>query len=341
MEVQEQSDLRENLEAVKRASEHSADLTRQLLAFARQQTVDPVVIDLNDTVTEVLGMLKRLIGENINVIWIPDAESARIKVDPAQVSQVLANLCVNARDAIDGDGTITIKTMDASFDESYVHDHPDSETGDYVMLAITDDGCGMEKEVRDHIFEPFFTTRDIGKGTGLGLATVYGIVRQNDGFINVYSEPGVGTTFKIYLPISVEDTTSRQESSINLPKSHGETVLLVEDDATIIKVGIKMLESLGYKVIAAHTPEEALEVAETMLGQVSLLLTDVVMPHMNGYELATKLQELKPEMKCLFMSGYTSNVITHNGVLDEGLNFMPKPFSVEDLAEKVRDVLDS
>lgn len=341
METSGQNDLRENLEAVKRAGEHSADLTRQLLAFARQQTVDPVIIDLNETVSDILGMLKRLIGENIDVVWESQAEKATIKVDPAQVSQVLANLCVNARDAIDGVGTITIQTRDVRFDEAYVHEHPGFEEGEYILLAVSDDGCGMNEEVREHIFEPFFTTRPIGEGTGLGLATVYGIIRQNDGFVNVYSEPGVGTTFKIYLPLAAGETATKPASMPAMPQGHGETVLLVEDELTIIKVGIKMLESLGYKVIAADNPDRALEIAQTSIEEISLLVTDVVMPGMNGYELATRLQELKPAMRCLFMSGYTSNVITHNGVLDEGLNFMPKPFSIEELADKVRSVLDA
>ncbi|MBK5225486.1 MAG: PAS domain S-box protein [Thermoleophilia bacterium] len=344
MEVPEGSkgnSLRENLEAVQRAGEHSADLTRQLLAFARQQTVETRLVDLNDTVADILSMLKRLIGEDINVSWLPEAEAATIKVDPAQVYQVLANLCINAREAIEGVGNVTIETHNISFDSAYVEDHAGFETGDYVMLEVSDDGCGMDKEVRDHLFEPFYTTRAFGKGTGLGLATVYGIVKQNDGFINVYSEPGEGTTFKIYLSLAVGKPAGREEAPVQLPRGHGETVLLVEDDVDILKLGTEILERMGYRVIAAATPDEAIDKAQKQIGEIALLVTDVVMPQMNGHDLATRLQELKPELKCLYMSGYTADVITNHGVLDEGLNFMQKPFSIEDVAAKVRHLLDS
>ena len=332
------ADLREILTAAQR----STDITRQLLAFASQQTIAPTVLDLNDTVKSMIKMLRRLIGEDIDLVWSPEPELWPLKIDPSQIDQILANLCINARDAIAGVGKVTIETHNAGFDDAYCADHPGFVPGAYVSLVVSDDGGGIAPESRDKIFEPFFTTKGLGKGTGLGLATVYGIVKQNNGFIDVYSEPEEGTTIKIYLPRytgpNVEAGRARAEK---LRTSRGETVLIVEDDGSILKLGKVMLESLGYTVLAASTPGEAVALAETYAGRIHLLITDVVMPEMNGRELSEQLLRSCPHLKVLFMSGYTADVIAHRGVLEEGVHFIPKPFSKNDLAVKVRDTLDS
>ena len=279
--------LQDDLKAIKRAAQRSADLVRQLLAFARKQTVAPIILDFNATVSGMLKMLRRLIGEDIDLVWMPAAGLWPVKIDPSQIDQLLANLCVNARDAIAGVGKITIETENTAFDEAYCAVHPGFTCGEYVMLAMSDDGCGMNKEVLDHLFEPFFTTKEVGKGTGLGLATVYGIVKQNEGFINVYSEPDKGTTFKIYLPRFVgEAVVPTAISKAETPKGHGEMVLLVEDEAVILNVGRTMLERLGYTVLTASTPGEALRQTEAHAAEIRLLITDVIMPEMNGRELA-------------------------------------------------------
>jgi PAS domain S-box-containing protein len=333
--------LRANLEEIRNAAQRSADLTRQLLAFARQQTVDPRIVDLNATVNGMLKMLRRLIGEDIDLAWLPLPDLWSIKIDPSQVDQVLANLCVNARDAIRSVGKITIETRNVSFDESYCRDHPDFIPGEYVMLAVSDDGEGMSKEVLDHIFEPFFTTKELGRGTGLGLSMVYGIVKQNKGFINVYSEPGKGTSFKIYFSrIPSGSDVSRSAPKAGTLPGGGETVLLVEDERVLLDLGQTMLRRLGYAVLAASTPEKALQLAENHQGRIRLLITDVVLPGMNGRDLAVRIRASNPGLKCLFMSGYTANVIAHKGVLEEGLCFLQKPFSLQVLAVKVREALD-
>jgi len=264
-----------------------------------------------------------------------------VKIDPTQIDQILANLCINARDAITGVGKVDIETANIAIDEAYCAFHLGFVCGDYVMLAVSDDGCGMNKEVLDHIFEPFFTTKDMGKGTGLGLATLYGIVKQNNGFINVYSEPDKGTTFKIYLPRFVgEFMEPAAERTAETPKGHGETMLLVEDEPVILDVSREMLEQLGYVVMIASTPGEALCIARDHAAEIQMLITDVVMPEMNGRDLANLIGDIKPGLKCLFISGYTANVIAHHGILDPGIHFIQKPFSMEHLAAKVREVLD-
>ncbi len=329
-----------NLQEIQKAAQHSADLTRQLLAFARRQTIAPKILDLNDCVMGMLKMLQRLIGENIDLVWMPGADIWPGKIDPAQIDQLLANLCVNARDAIAGVGKVTIETENIAFDEAYCTIHKGFICGEYVMLAISDNGCGISNEVLDHLFEPFFTTKEVGKGTGLGLATVFGIVKQNEGFINVYSEPSDGTTFKIYLPRFVgEVIVPTSESTSERPKGSGETVLLVEDEAAILHVGKAMLEELGYKVLTASTPGEGLSQLKAHIADIQLLITDVVMPEMNGRELAKLIRDIKPGLKCLFTSGYTANVIAHHGVLDTGVCFLQKPFSMNDLAYKVLEAL--
>jgi PAS domain S-box-containing protein len=333
--------LFEDLKEIKKAAQRSADLTRQLLAFARKQTVSPKVLDLNETVAGLFKMLRRLIGEDIDLAWLPGQGLWQVKIDPTQVDQILANLVVNARDAIDGVGKITIETDNATLDEEYCLDHMGFVPGDYVMLSISDNGCGMAQEVREHLFEPFFTTKEVGQGTGLGLATIYGIVKQNGGFIYVYSEPEEGTTFKIYLPrhIGKAGAVGRGVMTEALPQGR-ETILLVEDEPANLQLGKRMLEHMGYRVLAAGTPGAALRLAEEHAGEIHLLLTDVVMPEMNGRDLARRLISLYPDIKRLFMSGYTANVIAHHGVLDEGVHFIQKPFSRAELSQKVREALD-
>jgi PAS domain S-box-containing protein len=339
--VEPQQEIHEDLNEIRSAALRSADLTRQLLAFARRQTVSPKILDLNDTIEGMLRMLKRLIGEDIDLTWLPAPGVWPVMIDPAQIDQILANLCVNARDAIDDVGKITIETGNTIFNESYCADHLGFIMGEYALLALSDDGSGIARETLMHIFEPFFTTKRPGEGTGLGLATVYGIVKQNNGFINVYSEPGRGTTFKIYLPrFQGEVVEVKREEVLEIPQAKGETVLIVEDEPSILAMGKRMLESLGYTVLVAHSPDEALGEAAGRQGAIHLLLTDVVMPEMNGRELAERLMALEPELQCLFMSGYTANVIARHGVLKEGVQFIQKPFSKKDLAVKVRQVLD-
>ena len=329
-----------DLEEILEAAQHSAEVTRQLLAFARKQTIMPVVLDLNKSVESLLKMLRRLIGENIDLAWMPEEELSQIKMDPGQIDQILANLCVNAKDAISEVAKVTIETGNALFDETYCADHFGFVTGEYVLLAVSDDGCGMDKETLDQIFEPFFTSKGVGMGTGLGLSTVYGIVKQNNGFINVYSEQGKGTTFRIYLPIYVGHAVdTRLEVADEIPKGCGETILVVEDEPAILATCKVLLEKLGYRVLAADTPGKAFTLAGKHTGKIDLLITDVVMPEMNGRVLADRLQPLHPGIKILFMSGYTSNVMAHQGVLNEDMNFIQKPFSMKNLAVKVRDAL--
>ncbi|WP_319585661.1 PAS domain S-box protein [uncultured Desulfobulbus sp.] len=332
--------LHTDLEIIITAAKRSAAITRQLLAFARKQTIVPVVLDLNKTVESMLDMLRRLIGEDIDLAWLPKANLGSIKMDPTQVDQILANLCVNARDAVTGIGKITIETRNAVFDAAYCADHFGFVEGAYALLAVSDDGCGMNKEVLDHIFDPFFTTKGEGQGTGLGLSTVYGIVKQNNGFINVYSEPGKGTTIKIYLPQHLDNAViTWQSKALDIPLGQGETVLVVEDEPALLMMAQTMLRKLGYQVLAAGTPGAAIELAKEHESEIHLLLTDVVMPEMNGRDLAEWLQTLYPGMKILFMSGYTAEVIAHRGVLKAGVNFIQKPFATKDLAIKIREVL--
>ncbi|ABW69071.1 PAS domain S-box protein [Desulfosudis oleivorans] len=330
------NDLTEILDAARRSS----DITRQLLAFARRQTIAPRTIDLNETVEGMLKMLRRLIGEDIDLAWEPSSGLWLVNMDPAQVDQVLANLLVNARDAIDGVGRVTIETDNAVLDEAYCADRPGFVPGEFVLLAVSDSGCGMDKNTMDNLFEPFFTTKTVGKGTGLGLATVYGIVRQNEGFITVHSEPGQGTTFKIYLPRHVGDAVFEPLfTEPETPLGTGQTVLVVEDEEAILRLADKMLTGMGYTVLTAPGPAAALELAKQHTGPIDLLITDVVMPEMNGRDLAKKLREGYPDLRVLFMSGYTANVIAHRGILDRGVQFIQKPFNKSDLARKVREAL--
>ena len=329
-------DLQEILKAAKR----SVDLTRQLLAFARQQTVSPKVLNLNETVEGMLKMLKRLIGEDIDLKWKPDNDLWKVKVDPVQIDQILANLCVNARDAIADVGMVVIETGNTVFDKNYCEEHIGSEPGNYVMIAVSDTGCGMDKNTIKNIFEPFYTTKELGEGTGLGLSMVYGAVKQNKGFINVYSEPDKGTTIKIYLP---QHTTNKKtmESKEGVGEIVGGkgNILFVEDEPKYLEIGKMLLQKLGYRVLAAGTTDEAVNLARKHAGEIDLLITDVIMPKMNGRDLVKKVLTIDPNMKYIYMSGYTANFISHHGVLEEGINFIQKPFSLSDLAAKVREVL--
>jgi len=326
---------------IRGAAQRSANLTRQLLAFARKQTAAPEVLDPNEVIANMLQMLRRLIGEDIDLAWLPGTDLGLVKMDAAQVDQILVNLCVNARDAISVFGRVTIETDNVTFDEEYCNEHQGFLPGRYVMIAVSDDGVGMDKETVANIFEPYFSTKQTGKGTGLGLSTVYGIVKQNKGFIDVYSEPGRGTTFKIYLSRHEREGIARAVHTEPMNRQGGkETVLLVEDEVMILDLTIEMLDSLGYHVISASNPEDALLIARNSSQPIDLLITDVVMPGKNGRELAEELSAIFPDMKILYISGYTANVIAHHGVLHEGILMLSKPFSVNELALKVRQAID-
>ncbi len=333
--------LHADLEEIRKAAQRSVDLTRQLLAFARKQTIAPKVLDLNETVEGILKMLRRVIGEDIALDWKPGQGLWPVKMDPAQIDQMLANLCVNARDAIAGVGKITAETRNTVLDEEYYAQQADFTTGEYVMLIVNDDGCGMDSKTLLLLFEPFFTTKKMGKGTGLGLATVYGAVKQNNGFINVYSELGRGTAFTIYLPRHAARTEPlpKQAPVQTVPCGH-ETILLVEDEPAILKMTTIMLERQGYTVLAASCPAEAISLAREHAGRIDLIMTDVIMPDMNGCDLAKNISSICPSLKRLFMSGYTADIIAQHGALDEGEHFIHKPFSLKALAEKLRESLE-
>ena len=334
--------VRGDLEEIRAAARRAAGLTRQLLAFARRQVVTPKVLDLNATVEASLGMLRRLIGGNIELIWLPSADAGRVRVDPSQVDQVLTNLAANARDAIDGVGRVTIRTGLATLGASERPRHENVVPGPHAVLEVTDSGHGMGSDTVAHIFEPFFTTKPVGRGTGLGLATVYGIVKQNDGAIEVDSEVGRGTTVRIFLPrVEADVTGATTDMAAGSQQPGQETVLLVEDESAVLRLSKIVLERFGYKVLTAGTPSEAIHLFQTHEGRVHLLVTDVVMPEMNGRELAARLRETRPELKALFVSGYSASALAPRGVLDEGVHFLQKPFSLEDLASSVREALDA
>jgi CheY-like chemotaxis protein len=339
--IEDTQPLYKDLQEIRKAAERSANLTRQLLAFARKQTVMLRALDMNETVEGMLKMIRRLIGEDIELVWLPDSVLLPVRMDPGQIDQILANLCINARDAIDGVGKITIETGSAVFDEAICYHHMDFIPGDFVMLSVSDNGCGMDRETLDKLFEPFFTTKGVGKGTGLGLSTVYGIVKQNGGFINVYSERDRGTTFRIYLPRHTDKAKQIPNDDKQMHRPGSEVVLLVEDEPAILEMANMMLERMGYRVLSTGTPSQAISMARSFVGDIHLLMTDVVMPEMNGRDLAKNILSVYPDIKRLFMSGYTADVIAHQGVLDEGVHFIQKPFTMDDLAAKLREVLDS
>ena len=332
--------LRRDLTEIKQAGERAADLTRQLLAFSRQQVSSPRVLDLNKVIAGVESMLRRLLGADVEVRSLPAADLFLCKIDPGQVEQVLMNLVVNARDAMPEGGAIVIETGNALLDEAYVGEHPEASVGPHVVLAVSDTGMGMDHETLARIFEPFFTTKAMGVGTGLGLATVYGIVKQAGGCVWVYSEPGKGTTFKVYLPRAQGDETQASPAPAEVSDLRGtETVLLVEDEEGVRRVMHGILARAGYHVIDASNGGEALLVCEQHGAKIALLLTDVVMPRLNGRKLAERLLQIRPELKVLYMSGYTENAIVHHGVLDSGIEFLAKPVTPDALLRKVREVL--
>lgn len=332
--------LHADLKEIRKAAGRSADITRQLLAFARQQSIEPRVLDLNETVGGMMKMLRRVIGEDIELAWTPGAAALPVLMDPSQIDQILANLCVNARDAIQGVGRITVEADKVDIDEAYCVRHAGLTPGSFVCLSVSDNGCGMDPDTLASIFEPFFTTKGLGYGTGLGLSTVYGIVKQNRGFLNVYSEPGVGTTFRIYLPRHAETPpAAAEEAQAPVAARGGETVLVVEDDPAILELVGRILGKLGYAVLSAPGPREALDLGRRHEGTIDLLLTDIIMPEMNGRELTERLRAERPGLEVLYMSGYTANVIAHSGVIEDGVNFIAKPFTIGDLALRVRKVL--
>ena len=331
-----------SIQEINKAGERSANLTRQLLAFARKQTIMPEVLNLNVTIESMLKLLKRLIGENIKPIWKPAANLWKVKMDPSQIDQILANLLVNARDAIAGVGEVTITTGNENVDGAFCRTHQDSAPGKYVLLSVGDNGCGMDEKTLGQIFEPFFTTKKEGEGTGLGLATVFGIVKQNSGFINVYSEPGKGTTFKIYLPLhEPEDADSGENTGKQEIFTGHETILLVEDETALLVFAKIQLERLGYTVLDADSPAQAVRIAAEYKGDIHLLMTDVVMPEMSGRDLKGRIGAMRAGIKCLFMSGYTADLVSDKGVLNEGIHFLQKPFTTETLSAKLHEALSS
>jgi two-component system cell cycle sensor histidine kinase/response regulator CckA len=310
------------------------------LAFSRKQVLQPKVLDLNTVVAGAEKLLQRLIGEDIELLVVLKPALGRIEADAGQLEQIIMNLAVNARDAMPPGGKLTIETSNVDVDEEYAAQHPSTRTGPHVMLSVTDTGCGMDAKTKAHIFEPFFTTKEFGKGTGLGLSTVYGIVKQSGGSVWVYSEVGIGTTFKIYLPCvsSVLEIAPPSDKPDKIERG-SQTILIVEDEAALLEVTHQSLDAVGYTVLAALGPVEAIRISEGYLGPIHLMVTDVIMPGMSGAQLASRLSVARPEMKVLYVSGYTDDTIVRHGVLDPGLAFLQKPFSPKTLARKVGEVL--
>jgi PAS domain S-box-containing protein len=341
MQLQSEDPLRRNIEEIKKAGERAAALTRQLLAFSRKQVLQPKILDLNSLVSEMEKMLRRLIGEDIDLQTVLNPELGSIKADPGQIEQVIMNLAVNARDAMAQGGKLTIETENVYLDEEFAEQHIAVSPGPYIVLAVNDTGTGMDEQTQARIFEPFFTTKEMGKGTGLGLSTVYGIIRQSGGNIWVSSEVGRGTTFKVYLPRfeeGAEEFKRKPEAQDALQGT--ETILLAEDEDVVRKLSGRVLTMYGYQVLEAANGEAALRICERYEKPIHLLISDVIMPGMNGCDLADQLRHLRPTMKMLLMSGYTNNAIIHQRIFDEGINFIQKPFAPNALAQKVREVLD-
>jgi two-component system, cell cycle sensor histidine kinase and response regulator CckA len=336
------SRLAESTTQIKSAADRASAITRQLLAFSRKTVLSPRVINLNDTVLNLDSMLRRLIGEDIEVFTVPANDLGSVQADPSQIEQVVMNLALNARDAMPHGGKLTLETSNVALDRTYVREHQAVEPGRYVMLAVSDTGEGMSGETQARIFEPFYTTKEVGKGTGLGLSMVYGIVKQSGGYIWVYSEPGRGSTFKIYFPRvdQAPEVLGGEKQTKNVQRGT-ETILLVEDDEQLRQLSSSVLAHCGYNVLVASSPEEGLKICQDNSKDIRLMVTDVVMPRINGRQLAEQILKLKPEMKVLYISGYTNNAIVHYGVLDPGLWFLPKPFTLSALVAKVREVLDT
>jgi len=331
--------LRRHVDLIETAAAQGARLTGQLLAFSRKQTLQPSTLNLNDILAQMHDMLRRLIGEEIELVVAPGPELGHVRADPSQIEQVILNLAVNARDAMPNGGRLRLETANVKLDEAFVRHHPGSRPGAYVQLAVTDTGVGMDAEIRSHLFEPFFTTKGLGKGTGLGLATVYGIVKQSGGYIAVQSQPGRGSTFTVYLPRS-EAPLEAPPAWTTAPAGGAETVLLVEDEASVRDLVCEMLVATGYTVLGARHGGEALVVADQHAGPIHLLLSDIVMPHMGGRELARRLRRARPTLKVLYMSGYLGDATPPEG-LEQGMQLLAKPFTAEALARKLREVLDA
>lgn len=326
---------------ISKAAKRSANITRQLLAFARKQAVTPEILDLNKTLDGMLMMLRRLIGENIELVWTPGKNLEQIKIDPSQLDQILVNLCINARDAIETTGKIIIETGADTFDKTLCSSNAQFMPGDFVHLSVSDTGCGIAKENLPLLFEPFFSTKDVGKGTGLGLATIYGIVKQNNGFIDVHSEPGRGSQFTIYLPIhhGIDDRYSQDGDQAEAVSCGKNTILLVEDEISLLKTTSTILKQHGYTVLSASTPGEALRLADSYCGRIDLLISDIVMPDMNGNQLVKKLSAIFPNLRSILTSGYTAEIIARQGIIEQGVLFLPKPYSIRDLAAKIEKTL--
>ncbi len=333
---------RKDIEEIQKAGERAALLTCQLLTFSRKQVLQPIVLDLNAVVVAAEKMLRRLIGENIELLVLLSPDVCRVKADPGQLEQIIMNLAVNSRDAMPAGGKLTFETSNVELDEKYAALHASTRPGLHAMLAVTDTGCGMDAKTKAHIFEPFFTTKDFGKGTGLGLATVFGIVKQSGGSVWVYTEPGIGTTFKIYLPCA-DSACEIASPSYKVEKvgRGSRTILVVEDDVALLQVTHRSLEEVGYAILAARSPVEAIQISASHQGPIHLMVTDVIMPGLSGPQLASQISALRPEMKVLYVSGYTDDTIVHHGVLEPGLAFLQKPFSPKALARKVGEVLAS
>jgi two-component system cell cycle sensor histidine kinase/response regulator CckA len=332
--------LRGYAEEILKAADRAGALTNQLLAFSRRQIMQPRVINVNAVMIQTQKMLQRLIGEDVDLVLKLGTNVRNIKADPGHVEQAVVNLAVNARDAMPLGGQLTIETANVVLDENYAKTHMGVKPGDFTMIAVSDTGHGMDAETRRHIFEPFFTTKEKGKGTGLGLATVYGMVKQTGGDIWVYSEPGQGTTFKLYFPSVSEPLSEITAPDASLARrSGGETILVVEDETAVRELTVRILKQLGYTILMASSGAEALEISQNHAGHIDVLLTDVVMPNMSGRQLADKLLESRPKTKVLFLSGYTENTVVHQGVLDAGVAFLPKPFTRDNLSRKLREVL--
>jgi CheY-like chemotaxis protein len=335
-----QDPRRDQLKEILMAGEKAASLTRQLLAFSRRQLLEPRVLDLNSVLADIEKMLRHLIGEDVELVTTLRPDLGRVKVDPGQIEQVVMNLAVNTRDAMPEGGKLLIETSNVEIDEDYAGSHANMMPGKYVMMAVSDTGCGMDLDTQRHIFEPFFTTKEKGQGTGLGLATVYGIVKQSGGFIWVYSEPGQGSTFKIYFPRVEEVVPTAKSAKLRTRQVKGsETVLVVEDEGGVRALLCETLASHGYKVLEAAGAAQALQIAEQHTEPIHLLLTDVVMPHTGGKELVKRLSTLHPETKVLYISGYADDAIVRHGILEGGTPFLQKPFPPKALLVKIREVL--
>jgi PAS domain S-box-containing protein len=341
MELTEDHPLKGSIQEISKAADRASGLTRQLLAFSRRQILEVKVLDFNALLHDLEKMLHRILGEDIELATFLSENLGRVKADPGQMEQVIMNLAVNARDAMSSGGKLTIETKNVELDQEYARSHVGSKPGHYVMVSASDTGVGMPPEIRERIFEPFFTTKEKGKGTGLGLSTVYGIVKQSQGNIWVYSEPGYGTTFKIYLP-QVDEPVEASKDKLSERELVGgnETILVVEDEEEVRKLTVRILKDKGYRVLTASDGNAALAVGKRYVSPIHLMLTDVVMPGLNGRELAKKMESFHPKMKVLYMSGYTENAIVHHGILEEKMDYLPKPFTVEGLTKKVREALD-